>query len=200
MPVMSLIPDRLVQAAEVLGLAMEDDPFLAYVVPQTDERIVLRRWLYADTIARAMADGRVDVWGDPIVGVAVWLRRAAIDAPDTPASGPADRPTLAGLLGPDAVARAGRFGAVMRELRRRARPDRHAYLDSLGVLQDHRRTGIASALLTAGHGWADAEGLPCALDTLTDANIAFYRRRGYAVVAGASVPGSDLTLTAMRRL
>ena len=44
-----------------------------------------------------------------------------------------------------------------------------------------------------------AAGLPCALDTETVRNLAFYRQRGYQVVAELEVPGSDLTISTMRR-
>jgi GNAT superfamily N-acetyltransferase len=69
----------------------------------------------------------------------------------------------------------------------------------MAVLPGYRRHGIASALLEAGHGWADAARLPCALDTESPGNVAFYQRRGYQVIAESSVPGSDLRITAMRR-
>jgi ribosomal protein S18 acetylase RimI-like enzyme len=194
-----ITPRRVPEAADALARAMLDDAFGQYLVPDPAERLVVQRRLYADTIERAMAEGRVDAWGDPIVGVAVWLRRRAlVEADPTGApSGPGRRPPV--WVPPEIAARAQVFGAVLRELRELARPDRHAYLDSIGVLPDHRRRGIASRLLDAGHAWADAAGLPCALDTLTDENVAFYERRGYRIVATAPVPGSGLRITAMRR-
>lgn len=69
----------------------------------------------------------------------------------------------------------------------------------MAVLPEHRRRGIASRLLERGHAWADGMGLPCALDTETAQNVAFYRGRGYAVVAELPLEGSDLAITAMRR-
>ena len=63
---------------------------------------------------------------------------------------------------------------------------RHAYLDSIGVLPDHRRRGIATRLLAAGHAWADGAGLPCALDTVTDENVEFCQRRGYRIATAAA--------------
>ena len=66
----------------------------------------------------------------------------------------------------------------MHRLRAISRPDAHVYLDMIGVLAAHRRQGIATALLEAGHAWADGLGLPVALDTDTEENVAFYTRRG----------------------
>ena len=70
----------------------------------------------------------------------------------------------------------------------------------MAVLPASRRRGIASHLLEAGHAWADAAGLPCALDTETARNVAFYGQRGYRVVAEMPLPSSDLTVAAMRRV
>lgn len=68
----------------------------------------------------------------------------------------------------------------------------------LGVLAAHRRNGIATALLEEGHAWADELGLPVALETDTDENVAFYERRGYVVTAREPLPDSDRDLVAMR--
>ena len=87
----------------------------------------------------------------------------------------------------------------MQRLRAIARPDRHIYLDELGVLPDYRRRGIATALMEAGHRWAGARGLAVALDTDTDENVAFYERRGYEVTAREPLPDANCELVAMRR-
>lgn len=87
----------------------------------------------------------------------------------------------------------------MQRLRAIARPDRHVYLDEIGVLPAHRRRGIATQLLEVRHHWADELGLPVSLDTDTDANVAFYERRGYQVIARERRTDTDGTLVAMRR-
>ncbi len=50
-----------------------------------------------------------------------------------------------------------------------------------------------------GDGWADDLGLPVALDTDTDENVAFYERRGYEVIARKRLADTDQDLVAMRR-
>ena len=69
----------------------------------------------------------------------------------------------------------------------------------IGVLPVHRRQGIATTLMEAGHAWADDLGLPVALDTETEENVAFYARRGYEVTARERSPDSGRELVAMRR-
>lgn len=204
MPLIPITRDRVAEAAEVLaGVMQDEDEQARFVLPDPDERLAFDRALYQMLIGRALDEGRVDAWNDAaddsIVGVAVWLRRPAIDEVEPVRSSiiPGSRPR--DLLTLEAAERAERFATVLRRLRERVRPDRHAYLDTIGVLAEHRRHGIAGRLLEAGHAWADAEGLPCALDTETDANIRFYSRRGYRIVASLAVPGTDLRITGMRR-
>lgn len=203
MPLIPITRDRVAEAAEVLARVMQDEDEQArFVLPDPDERLAFDRALYEVLIGRALVEGRVDAWSDAsehIVGIAVWLRRPAIDEVEPVRSSIIPGPRPRDLLTLEAAERAERFATVLRRLRERVRPDRHAYLDTIGVLPEHRRHGIAGRLLEAGHAWADGEGLPCALDTETDANIRFYSRRGYRVMAGLPVPGTDLRITGMRR-
>ena len=196
---MEVTQARIREAADVLAVAMLDDGFGQYLAPDPDERLTINRAYYAELIGLAISEGRVNAWGDPIVGVAVWLERPAVADGDHRSALTVPAFEAPALLAPDVASRVERFGAVIRQLRERARPDRHAYLDSIGVLPDHRRRGIATRLLAAGHAWADGAGLPCALDTVTDEDVEFYQRRGYRIVSVAQVPGSGLRITAMRR-
>ena len=57
----------------------------------------------------------------------------------------------------------------------------HLRLDFFGVDPSLQGTGIGSALLDYGHRRADEEGLSCYLETFTEWNVGYYRRRGYAL-------------------
>lgn len=195
---MSIRIDGVADAAAVLARAMVDEPFSRWLLPDPDEFLRVHRGLFADLIRLALDEGHVDTWGDPVVGVAVWLHRPAVEPSAPQASRP--RPLGGSSAFPaHASERVERFAAIIRRLREIARPDEHAYLDTMAVLPEYRRRGVASRLLEAGHAWADAEGLPCALDTDTAQNVAFYARRGYAIVAELPLPGSGLAVSAMRR-
>jgi GNAT superfamily N-acetyltransferase len=194
MSVWRLSPDRATEAVEVLLEVFADFPGSNRLAASEERRIA--RLLHQRTVESGMAIGRVDAWGDPPVGVAVWLRRPALDAPEPPRP---PRQRLRDLLPAEVVDALERFDASMRRLRAISRPDEHVYLDMIGVLPVHRRKGIATALLEAGHAWADDFGLPVALDTDTDENVAFYARRGYEVMARERLPDSGGELVAMRR-
>jgi GNAT superfamily N-acetyltransferase len=194
------MPDlRVADAAETLARAMVDEPSSRWLLPDPDEFVAVHRELYAALIRLGCDEGRVDTWGEPVVGVAVWLERPPIStAGSHQRAAPAQR-QLPDVFPAHAAERVERYSAVIRQLRERARPDRHAYLDTVAVLPEHRRRGIATRLLEAGHAWADAAGLPCALETETAQNVVFYRRRGYQVVAELGIPGTELTVSSLRR-
>jgi GNAT superfamily N-acetyltransferase len=190
--------DQVAGSADVLARAFVDEPLSRWLLPDPAEFLSVHRQLFAALIRLALDEGRVDLWGEPVVGVAVWLVRPPVSEDEAQVTRRTRR-ELPAVFPAHAAERVERYAAAIRELRECARPDRHAYLDSMAVLPRHRRRGIASSLLAAGHAWADRAGLPCALDTETAGNVAFYERRGYRVVAERRVPGADMTISAMRR-
>jgi GNAT superfamily N-acetyltransferase len=193
----ALTPDRADEAADVLARAFAPhDPLREYLAPDPAERERLSAMMFQRSIAGGLSSGRVDAWGDPIVGIAIWLPRPALADGETP---PAAVSSAYQEFGPEVVERVTRVRAVVNRLRAIARPDRHVYLDEIAVVPEHQRKGIATALLEAGHAWADAKSLPCTLEAEVDANIEFYRGRGYDVLASERVPDSNLVITAMRR-
>jgi GNAT superfamily N-acetyltransferase len=192
--------DKVAEAADALARAMVDEPFSRWLLPDPNEFLSVHRELYAALLRLALDEGHVDMIGEPVVGVAVWLVRPPIATTGTAAAAVRAKRQLPDVFPAYATDRVERYSAVIRRLRELARPDRHAYLDTMAVLPEHRRHGIASRLLEAGHEWADAARLPCALDTETAQNVAFYRRRGYQVVAELPVPDTELTISAMRRV
>jgi GNAT superfamily N-acetyltransferase len=194
MSVRRLSPDRAASAVKVLMEVFPDFPGSNRLGATEERRIA--RIIHERTVESGLAIGRIDAWADPPVGVAVWLRRPALDEPEQPRP---PRPRLRDLLPPDVLDALERFDATMQRLRAISRPDAHVYLDMLGVLPLHRRQGIATALMEAGHAWVDDLGLPVALDTDNEENVAFYARRGYAVMARERLPDSGRELVAMRR-
>jgi GNAT superfamily N-acetyltransferase len=175
---------------------MLDEPGGRWLFPDPDEFVEVNEQIFISTMGRAMDEGRVDAWGDPFVGVAVWLEQPVIGE-ESPRRQPSS--VSSPILPEHAAARVGEFARLLQRMRRLARPDHHVYLDTIGVLPDHRSRGVATGLLRAGFTWADNLGLPCSLDTLDPDNAAFYRRRGFDAVASELLTGSDLTLTSMRR-
>ncbi|MDQ3702770.1 MAG: GNAT family N-acetyltransferase [Chloroflexota bacterium] len=82
---------------------------------------------------------------------------------------------------------------------RRAVPGPHWYLLLLGTDPTQRRTGVGSALVRHGTARADAAGLPCYLDTMNEANLAFYGRHGFEIVHEGVITTGGLRTWGLRR-
>ncbi|WP_202863564.1 GNAT family N-acetyltransferase [Ornithinimicrobium avium] len=75
----------------------------------------------------------------------------------------------------------------------------HLIVATMGVRPDHRRRGVARALLEQALALADQLGVPAYLETSSTANVALYQRSGFGVSGHLHVPGGGPPVWAMRR-
>jgi len=95
-----------------------------------------------------------------------------------------------------------RFFGMMRFLdahHKRLMPGPHWYLWALGVDPSAQGRGIGGALLEPVLDRADADGVPCYLETQTERNVAFYRGRGFDVALEDREPVGGLPIWFMIR-
>src|SRR5262245_63210183 len=71
------------------------------------------------------------------------------------------------------------YGRAVDNMRRAAVPVPHWYLAGIGVEPTQRRRGIGSALMEPGIEAAERDGVPCALLTNSEENLAFYESHGF---------------------
>lgn len=69
----------------------------------------------------------------------------------------------------------------------------HWYLMTVGARRARQGQGLGSQLVELGTSQADDASVPCYLETGTDSNIAFYRKRGFEVIGQADLDGHTLT-------
>ena len=82
----------------------------------------------------------------------------------------------------EATSRFLAYGRAVDNLRAAAVPEPHWYLAGIGVDPPQRRRGIGSALIAPGIEASERDGIPCALLTNTEQNLAFYEHHGFEVV------------------
>lgn len=194
--------DQLPRASEVLGRAFRNDPALRFLVPEDARRASLAPSLLGGMARYCWLYGEVYATTD-LEGIACWL------PPGEPLPGFSPRALVrvfrAGLLanvprlGREGLGRLLRWTRYTDELHRRLAPEPHWYLWLLGAEPSKQGTGVGAALLRPALARADAEGVPCYLETQNRRNVRFYRKQGFRVVSDGEVPGHGLRVWTMLR-
>jgi ribosomal protein S18 acetylase RimI-like enzyme len=178
---------------EALTAAFQPDPGFVFMAPDPEARVDAARAVFTVMARYGFTHGLV--LGTP-GGAAICLPPGHEVTPD--GMGAAGIGDVAPVLGDDGMERMGRLVGTLGELHARVMPEPHWQLFFLGVEPSRQGSGEGVALVDALSARARADGVPCYLDTLTQRNVDFYRRRGYDVIGETDVPGSDVHAWALR--
>ncbi len=179
------------RAADVLARAFDGDVMYAHLFRDRAESLRVMTRLFYGVIVYNLAWG--EVWTTPeVAGVACWTAPGKLDATlwRSLRTGFALQRAVAAFR-PEARAPFLAGEAHEGRVHRRLMPGPHWYLWALGVAPERQGEGIGGALLAPLLARADAEGLPCYLETQTEANVAFYARRSFEVLAADELPGQS---------
>jgi ribosomal protein S18 acetylase RimI-like enzyme len=200
MTIEKLNPADLDRAAEALTSAFDADPIYGSVFPSAADRARFLPGFWRSVVQTALrhsevyAAGRVD-------GVACWLPpgHADISFRDGLATGFALQRAVGRFPGP-ARSMFLKFVNFVDSIHKQQMGDRpHWYLWVLGVTSGRQGQGLGGRLLAPVLARADAEGLPCYLETESERNVAFYTRHGFEVVQEGAIPGEPVPLWMMAR-
>jgi ribosomal protein S18 acetylase RimI-like enzyme len=172
---------RLSRAGEALALAFANDPMWHYIEPDDTRRRRAQQWAMPVMLRYAMLFGEAHGVASPssdTSGAAAWLPPTLTYDPDPDGtrSGFADAKAR---IGAEAWARWSDYGAHLDVLRKQQ--PAHWYLMLLGVDPAMQRRGIASALLAPQLERAEADGVPCYLETERAENVKFYGAHGFEI-------------------
>jgi ribosomal protein S18 acetylase RimI-like enzyme len=179
-------PDQVEASADTLAEAFRDDPLLEILQPDGHKRPRVGRWVMSTVVRYGTRGGQV--WGnEDVSAVAIWLPPDGTDVSigGMIRAGFGALPLKVGIRG---VKRFMRLMSASEPLHK-AVDGPHWYLMSVGTRPERQGQGLGSALLEVGTSQADAAGLPCYLETLTDEDVAFYSKRGFEVTGQAEVEG-----------
>ncbi|NLG37638.1 MAG: GNAT family N-acetyltransferase [Clostridiales bacterium] len=173
---------QLYRAVGTLTRAFRDDPLPRLIAPDPAHRTPMMRAVFAYNIRCAREAGGVIVSSPRFEGVAVWMRsESSPSAPEREL-----RRIPAGAL-----ARLIEMSRALDEARLDAADGKeHIYLSALGVLPGFRGRGIATALLNTVKSEAARENRAVYLETVAPSNLAYYEKRGFAVVSEISLEGT----------
>jgi ribosomal protein S18 acetylase RimI-like enzyme len=185
------------QAMVALGRAFANDPLMKYVLPADDKRLCATPELYGGIIRYALLYGKA--YTTPTVdGAACWL-------PPERSSPTLLRMLRAGmlkvplLLGWKSYQRLNEFEAQAEILHKRHATKPHWYLWALGVDPMSQGKGTGGILLQPMLAQADAEKMPCYLETQNEKNLPFYEKHGFKVCEQKEVFKNAVSTWAMLR-
>ena len=197
--VVPLLAAHRERAADAVTRAFLDDPMWSCILPDREVRAEALRPMWAALIAFSRVYGEVFTtrdgegaacWIAPEnVKMTVWMMlRTRFALPRSIMRLPKEeRRRFFGMLG------------FIDRLHKELMPERHWHLWLLGVAPEVQGQGIGRALLLPILERADAEGIPCYLETQTETNVAFYRKSGFDVIAERSEPVCNLPIWFLRR-
>lgn len=179
---LELLPSSgLDEAGGIQGRAFFDDPAAQFWFPDDAERRDRLPWLMRVGVALGSRFGQVHTTTGSRLGHAVWLPPGETHLAD-------ERLVEAGFVEPEqhmgetSLARFGSFMEQCASAHERLLPGPHWYLLILGVDPPHQGRGVGGALIQPVLATADADRLPCYLETAKERNLAFYRRHAFEVV------------------
>ncbi|HLH61063.1 MAG TPA: GNAT family N-acetyltransferase [Ktedonobacteraceae bacterium] len=187
------------QASGVMARAFQDEPAWKYLIPDASKR---SRWLpsfFSIVIRYTLLYG--EVYTTPsLEGVACWLPPGNT----TPRLSQLVRlgirhASLGFALGWTGFRRHATMEAYDSAVHAQFAPGKHWYLWGLGVDPTYQGQGIGGMLLQPVLARAEADRLPCYLETSTAKNVSFYSKHGFVVVHEGKVPKSQLYAWAMLR-
>ncbi len=193
-----LASTQIGQAGEVLGKAFHDDPAFIWGLPDESKRARALPWFMAFWARYCLRFREVYTTAGKIDGAAIWV---------PPGKFPMSllRLMLSGMiltplkLGPAGFRRFMSAANYMEQLHKRDVPPQHWYLWILGVDPSHQGQGLGGALIQPVLARADAEGLPCYLESANPRNLPFYKRHGFEVVVEDDLPKGGPRIWTMKR-
>ena len=177
--------------------AFYDEPNFTSIFPDTRVRQVALPWFLGRFVIRLGLSYGAVFTANEVDGAAVWLH------PNTMI--PLRGALRTGLLlmpfrfGWQSFRRSTRLGGYLERIRQQSAPTQHWYLMALGVTPSRQGAGLGRALLQPVLIRANAEQVPCYLETFTERNVQFYEKLGFTVVVHDHIPGGGPSFWTMVR-
>ncbi len=192
-----LEPSQRHRAAALLARAFHDDPVYRLTMPDEGKRASALTWLFERVVRYCILYGHT--FTTPrLEGIAGWLPpgHSKLTLGRIIRSGLHATPLKLGL---PAYRRFDTYMTYADKLHARLAPRTHWYLWVIGVEPACQGQGIGSKLLRPILARADADGVPCYLETEGERNVRFYEKHGFKVAHQGQVPRLGAQVWAMLR-
>ncbi len=174
--------DQSERLANTLARAFQDDPALAWIVPDAEKRQRMLPGFFAVMAEQSHRHGEV-LASENGEAVSLWYPPGKVQ--DGWWDGLRDNLRLAGLFGL-ALPRGLKVAEAM--YAEHPSPQPFAYLRYVGVAPEAQGKGWGGAIIRAGIERAQQKGCGVLLETATESNVAIYTRLGFSVSKEWEVP------------
>lgn len=190
-------PADLPAARTVLARALAHDPLMDWIFGlRADRSAAVSAFLWAGVEGYVLAGTTwLAVDDRRAVGAAAW-RVPGTEATGADGGPPLPGPSILGLLLPSDRVVMVREG--FEAMRGQFPDEQHVLLHFLGVDADRRGFGIGASLVEAGLA-AGPDHLPAHVNTTLDANVRFYRARGFEQVGSVRLGDRGPLMHGLRR-
>lgn len=185
-------------AAQVLARAFFDYPMIIHYWPDLGRRVCYLEWYWNCAVNYGLRYGQIDTTPD-IAGVSIWLPpgQTHITTWRYSRAGYLPLPLFIGCK--QFFTKTMRSDNLVQQVHEEIMPGPHWYLWIVAVDPARQGKGIGAVLMRSGLQRADAQHLPCYLETYEKGNIPFCLRHGFTLVRTEQVSGSDLCFWCFRR-
>jgi ribosomal protein S18 acetylase RimI-like enzyme len=181
---------------EVLSRAFMTYPMMLHYYPDELKRLTILRSMMAVPVYTCLAKGAIYAPTEKLEGIAIWS-----DGDDYPVGGwrllrTVPLPYLWGFMR-NGGSRMQNMDRFITQIHKKLVPQRHYYLEVLGVDPLHQKKGYSSLLIKPMLEQLEKQNLDCFLETQDPADVAIYRHFGFETIDESPVPGTPLTSWAM---
>lgn len=194
--IVSMSPEDAKTIGHVLAGAFHNEPNFTYMLPDDEKRREVLPWFLTAAVKTGHLYGEVHTTPD-LQGAAIWLGPGIeLGITEMLRTGLIKMPFMFGW---SAFMRSMRLNNQIEKVQERLVGDRRWYLMVLGVAPSAQRQGIGGALMQPILERADAEGIPCYLETFGEENLSFYENHGFIVRSRGTILGDGPPYWAMVR-
>ena len=186
------------QSARVISQAFVDDPLCSFMLPFRRTRTKTLYKFFCALGEVSIKNNRGYGVGEPLQGVAFW-KFPDQESMSISVKSLGQYIPLLFTFYPIGYFRARAVLKQIDALHEKYAAEPHFYLDNIGVLPSARGRGLSSKLIRPFLEMADSQKIIAYTDTESRSNVALYEHFGFQCVEESVVPGTGLTVWALRR-
>ena len=191
MEAVRLDPNEKEAAAQVFARSFFNYSMMVFYWPDTERRKRYLEWYLGCVINYGLRYGQVYTTSD-IDGLSIWLPPGETHTNNWRYARSGFLPTMLHMGFRHYFTQAIKNEELVMKTHRELMPGPHWYLWAIAVDPDKQSQGVGSVLIQPGLQAADAQQLPCYVETHAEQNLPFYQKRGFELVRTVQVPGFDL--------